>query len=171
MTDNDKSEHYIKRDESSKATYYIIRCSRGGGLFYTYNQVAGHIRYALSKKYLPVVDMKNYPNSYLAPENLSKENAWEYYFEQPLGIDLEEAYNGKNVILGMEGEFPIRPYESVAFFENRNNIVTEWRMLVKLGLLRIKQDCLNEILNIRSKLFSQNVYRKYSDTKVARMEM
>lgn len=47
-------------------------------------------------------------------------------------------------------------YESVAFFENRNNIVTEWRMLVKLGLLRIKQECLNEILNIRSKLFSQN---------------
>lgn len=88
MIDNDKSEHYIKRDDSSKTTYYIIRCPRSGGLFNTYNQVAGHIRYALSKKYLPVVDMKNYPNSYLAPEKLGKENAWEYYFEQPLGIEL-----------------------------------------------------------------------------------
>ena len=141
MIDTNWEEHYIKRGDPTKPTYYIIRRqAEGTGLFARYNMFAGHIRYALSKGWIPVVDMQNYPNTYLAPEKLGKENSWEYFFEQPLRIGLEYAYNGENVILSNGNEVSPRPYEVMSFYENRNNIMTEWRMLVKLGLLRIKPE-------------------------------
>ena len=155
--DTNWSEHYIKRGDPKKPTYYIIRRqSEGTGLFARYNMFAGHIRYALSNGWLPVVDMQNYPNPYLAPEKLGKENSWEYYFEQPLRIGLDEAYGGTNIILSNGNEVSPRPYEVMPFYENRNDILTEWRMLVKLGLLKIKSERLKEIAAVRQKLFAPN---------------
>ena len=85
MTDTDWSEHYIKRGDPTKPTYYIVRRRlETTGLFARYKIIGEHIRYALSKGWLPVVDMQNYANPYLPPEKLGKENSWEYFFEQPL---------------------------------------------------------------------------------------
>ena len=138
-------------------TYYIIRRKDTTvGLFSNYIVFAGHIRYALSKGYLPVIDMQNYPNAYIEPELLGKENSWERFFCQPLGIGLEEAYNGDNVILSSGDPIAPRPNDGINFFENRNNILTEWRMLVKLGLLRIQPKLYEEILSLRQKLFAPN---------------
>lgn len=157
MTDTDWSEHYIKRGDSNKPTYYIIRRkSEGTGLFARYNMFAGHIRYALSNGWLPVIDMQNYPNAYLAPEKLGRENSWEYFFEQPLRIGLEQAYSGENVILSTADEVSPRPYEVMPFYENKNNILTEWRMLVKLGFLKVKPALMQEISAVRKKLFASN---------------
>ena len=157
MTNNDWSEHYIKRGDPTKPTYYIIRpCGETNGLILAFIVTAGHIRYALSNGWLPVVDMQNYPNQYLSPEKFGKENAWEYYFEQPLRIGLEQAYNGENVILGLKDIIAPCPNDGVSFFENRNNVVTKWRVLRKLGLLKIKPALLEEILTVREKLFSPN---------------
>lgn len=156
MTDTDWSEHYIKRGDPSKPTYYIIRRQISlVGLLSNFMVFAGHIRYALSKGWLPVVDMQNYPNAYLAPEKLGKENSWEYYFEQPLRINLEVAYAGENVILSDGGANLPRPDTArMAFFENRDNVLTEWRMLLKLGLLKVKPALLQEIAAVRQKLFA-----------------
>lgn len=142
---------------SDSLTFYIIRRQDTNvGLFSNYIVFAGHIRYALSKGWLPVVDMQNYPNSYLEPELLGKVNAWEYYFRQPLGIDLETAYNGKNVVLSSGGIERGYADHTSAFFENKNGILTEWRMLVKLGLLQVQPKLYEEIMNIRKKLFAPN---------------
>ncbi len=155
MIDSNWEAHYIKRGDPSKPTYYIIRRkSEISGLFYRFIQIAGHINYALNNGWLPVVDMQNYPNAYLSPEKLGKENAWEYYFEQPLRIGVEEAYNGENVILSTGEEFWPCPNWGMAFFENRDNTLTEWRMLLKLGLLKIKPKRLKELEDVRQKLFS-----------------
>ena len=157
MTDTDWSEHYIKRGDPSKPTYYIIRRRWDStGLFGRYNIFAGHIRYALSKGWLPVVDMQNYPNPYLAPEKLGKENAWEYFFEQPLRIGLEQAYAGENVILSTGEQVNLNPSWTMAFFENRDDSLTEWRMLRKLGLLKVKPALMEEINAVRQKLFAPN---------------
>ena len=157
MTDTDWSEHYIKRDDPSKPTYYIIRSvGESNGIILALIVFAGHIRYALSKGWLPVIDMQNYPNAYLAPEKLGQENSWEYYFEQPLRIGLEQAYNGKNVILGAQKIIAPCPNDGVSFFENQNNVLVEWRMLRKLGLLKIKPQLLEEIYATRKKLFAPN---------------
>ena len=157
LSDTDWSEHYIKRGDPKKPTYYIIRRKwETTGLFSRYKLFAGHIRYALSNGWLPVVDMQNYPNPYLPPEKLGKENSWEYYFEQPLRIGLEEASSGDNVILSNGKEVPPHPYESMYLLENRENLLTEWRMLVKFGLLKVKPALMQEIETLREKLFAPN---------------
>ena len=157
MTDTNWDEHYIKRGDPTKPTYYIIRRKgETNGLFARYVIFAGHIRRALSNGWLPVVDMQNYANMYLAPEKFGKENAWEYYFEQPLRIGLEQAYGGENVILSKGDIVAPCPNDGVSFYENRNNELTQWRMLVKLGLLKIKPALHEEILSTRAKLFAQN---------------
>ena len=154
MIDTNWNEHYIKRGDPSKSTYYIIRRRDPAvGLFSNFIVFAGHIRYALSNGWLPVVDMQNYPNAYLPPEKLGKENSWEYYFEQPLHIGLKEAYSGENIILcGDKMSYP----DGMNFLENRDNSLTEWRMLVKFGLLRIKPERVKEVLAVRQKLFASS---------------
>ena len=129
-----------------------------GGLFAYYVFFAGQICDALKKGYLPVVDMQNYPSIYLDPNLVGKENAWEYYFRQPVGVTLEEAYNGENVLLAsanwIDGDE--RPGSGNAFFENTNGVLTEWKMLVKLGLLQVQPKLYEEIISVRNKLFAPN---------------
>ncbi len=87
-------------------TFYVIRSRIDTwGLIACYNHVLGHIKLALEQGYIPVVDMKNYPNTYLDPGKLHRENSWEYYFHQPTDYTLEEAYRSRNVIL-MDGVPP-----------------------------------------------------------------
>jgi hypothetical protein len=45
--------------------------------------------------------MKNYPPLFNEQKVFNGTlNAWEYYFNQPTNHTLEDAYSGKNVILG-----------------------------------------------------------------------
>lgn len=77
LIDNNWTEHYVKKGDPTKPTYYIIRRNTElpAGLLSNFIVFAGHIRYALSKGWLPVIDMQNYSNANLAPENLGKENS------------------------------------------------------------------------------------------------
>lgn len=157
FTDEDYSEHYIKKGDPGAPTYFIIRrLNTSVGLFSNYCVFAGQIRYALSNGYIPVIDMQNYPNQMLAPELLGKENAWEYFFKQPFNIPLEQAYKGENIILSNDtpssGSLPT----SMDYFKNKNNILTEWRVLVKWGLLKVQPHLQNEINELYEKFFSKN---------------
>ncbi len=157
LFDKDSKEHYIKRGDPNKPTYYIIRRNfEGEGLFARYRLIMGHVRYALSKGWIPVVDMQYYPNPYLPPEKLGKENSWEYYFEQPMRVGLEEAYNGENVILGRGNFIEPRPGHAMSLLENKNNSLAEWRNLIKQGYMKIKPARMKEILATREKLFAPN---------------
>ena len=147
-------EHYVKRGDPSKPTYYIIRRkSVNSGLFSGVSIFLGHIRYALSKGWIPVIDMQNYGNPYLAPEKFGKENAWEYYFEQPFHIGLEQAYSGENIVLASPS-LPYTPWASRALCENQDELLTEWKMFVKLGLLKVKDELMAEISAEWKKLFA-----------------
>ena len=156
----DWSEHYIKQEDPNEVTYYIIRnIFSNAGLFCCYNFFAGRIKYALSKGYIPVIDMQNYPNPYLPAERIGKENAWEYYFYQPLRIGLEIAYKGANILLsdGQPLPYPQRPHGEVSgSYDNNSKFLTEWRMMVKLGLLKIKSNIEEEINKIYKELFTPN---------------
>ena len=75
MADTDWNERYLKRGDPTKPTYYIIyRKDANVGLFSNFIVFSGHIRYALSKGWIPVIDMQNYPNNCLSPEKLGKKN-------------------------------------------------------------------------------------------------
>lgn len=90
-------------------TIYVIRCVNDKSRFYNgpinnllanYFYVLTHLRYAREHGYVPVVDQRNYPvyNSLSEAVNGTL-NAWEYFWEQPGGITLDEAYQSRNVIL------------------------------------------------------------------------
>ncbi|MBR0290228.1 MAG: hypothetical protein IJQ82_14735 [Selenomonadaceae bacterium] len=154
MFDNNPEEHYLKQGDPKKPTYYIIRyMSETAELSDIYRMTAGHIYYALSKSWIPVVDMKNYSNQYLAPEKLGVENSWEYYFEQPLKISLEQAYGGENVVLSDGNKVETYPDYSMNLLKQVDDSLTEWRMLVKWGFLKIKSELADEIKGIQEELF------------------
>lgn len=157
----DWSEHYLKKGSPNEPTYYIIRGNYyhgGGGIFCYYNSFAGRIKYALEREFIPVIDMQNFPNIYLTDELFGKENAWEYYFRQPLGIGLKTAYNGENILMSDGGylPFPQRPHaEVMRSYDNKPaGFLAQWRMLVKLGLLKIKSEIQAEIDATYKKLFA-----------------
>ena len=154
MFDNNPEEHYLKQGDPNKPTYYIIRhMNEAAELSDIYRMTAGHIWYALSKSWLPVVDMKNYSNLYLPPEKLGAENSWEYYFEQPLRIGLEQAYNGENVVLSDGFKAERYPDYSRNLLEKTDDTLAQWRTLVKWGFLKIKPALTEEINEIREELF------------------
>ena len=153
MFDKNPEEHYIKQGDPSKPTYYIIRrMDETTELSEMFLIVMGHVRYALSQGRIPVVDMQNYPNLYLSPEKLGRENSWEYYFEQPFRIGLEQAYAGENVVLSDADAVKPRPDCSMQLLQKKNDDLVEWRMLVKLGLMKIKPELLKEFSAMREKL-------------------
>jgi hypothetical protein len=156
IVDKIPEEHYVKQGDPDKPTYYIIRrLPETTGFLARYRMVAGHVRYAMSKGWIPVVDMQNYASPYLDPKKFGKENAWEYYFEQPMRIGLDEAYSGENIILS-NGDC-VKPYpgHSLKMLERVTDELTEWRMLIKLGLIKIKPALMEEILATRDNLFSR----------------
>lgn len=88
--------------------FYVIRNKDyKSGLMSYYNSILGQILHAKDKGYVPVIDMCNYPNTYLDRKNLGHENSWEYYFCQPGNVDLKEVYCSKNVILSNGSATPL----------------------------------------------------------------
>mgnify|MGYP007121848652 CR=1 FL=1 len=81
--------------------FYVVRIDpmREVGVFAYYRYVLGKVRYALEKEYIPVVDMQNYSNVYTGWPNTSGQNAWEFFFEQPFGISINDVRGCKNIIL------------------------------------------------------------------------
>jgi len=97
------------------SVYYVIRSIRDRSPFYTgpihnlmanYFYVLSHLQYAENQGWTPVVDELNYPvyNSQLEMFNGTM-NAWEYFWVQPGGISLEEAYRSKYVVLSKQSWF------------------------------------------------------------------
>lgn len=69
----------------------VFRCKGGApGLFSYVISVLGFVRYAHGHGLKPVVDLQSFRNTYLSEEAVGKLNAWDYYFEQPAGILLNE---------------------------------------------------------------------------------
>lgn len=94
---------YIIRSLAEKSPYYIGPVHN---LLANYFYVVSHLWYAEEKGWTPVVDQLNYPvyNSQAEPVNGSA-NPWEYFWEQPGGISLMEAYRSKNVVLSKQSWF------------------------------------------------------------------
>jgi len=80
-----------------KKFYVIGRDLAREGLFSIINGTLSHIIFAEKHGCIPVVDMQNYPNIYLREEALHKENAWEYYLEQPGGFTLEDIKDSRHI--------------------------------------------------------------------------
>lgn len=95
--------------ENADEQFYIIRCINSRSPYYTgpifnllanHSYVLSHLHYAYERGYLPLIDQLHYPvyNSQTQPVNGTL-NPWEFFWEQPGGYTLEEAYRSKHVIL------------------------------------------------------------------------
>lgn len=86
---------------NAERVFYVIRCPQEQlGFFGLFNYVVYHLKIAVSIGAEPVVDWQYYPNNYVTEDDLvGKENAWEYFFDQPTNITLDEVYHSRNVIM------------------------------------------------------------------------
>lgn len=89
--------------ENSDKTFYVIRYMFSGGLFGLMGYYIPQIEYAYSKGYIPIIDLQNYNNMYIERDDFGKKNAWEYYFLQPAGYNLDDINNSSNIILSNGG--------------------------------------------------------------------
>ncbi len=153
-----ESERKSFGDLNKDKTFYVIRTdnTQHWGIATTCSMVLNNIKYAVNRGWIPVVDYQNY---YLAgiqdEENRYKENAWEYYFEQPdQNYSLEEVYQSKNVILG-----PVRgqPYGSLSWKSVKNLFDDQYIGYFQCAAkyLRIRPEILKKAEEIHRILFGQ----------------
>jgi len=136
--------------------YYIIRRdSEYCGLFSWFITTIGHLRRAELNSYIAVIDMKNYKNPYISKKQLHKINAWEYYFEQPMGHSLEEAYEGQRVILSDATIIPDRPGVTLECLYNINGELDMWKQYVD-KYIKIKPDILSIMTEEWNEYFKSN---------------
>lgn len=118
-----------KKKNSEKNTYFIIRRSRKGIGLYTYVCVIiSYIAYALEKGYIPVVDMQNYPNIYMTDDKIGKINAWELFYEQPMGLSLNDIPKGSKIIKSSGIYLP----DKTPFITTLYTKPKEWRLWSKI---------------------------------------
>ena len=147
---------HILRFGLSKDKYYIIRRAEAkAGLFSIVNTTLGHIVYAVNKGYIPVVDMKNYPNPYIDKNELGFVNAWDRLFEQPCGKSLEQAYDGKFVIISDGAPILPRPDDGMMFFDNYNGELDYWREQAH-KYIKIRKEIKEDIEKEYSELVREN---------------
>lgn len=54
------------------------------------------------RNFIPIMDMKTYPNQYMDTDELGKVNTWEKFFEPLSKMGIDEALNSKNAIWGYD---------------------------------------------------------------------
>lgn len=104
-------------------TIYIIKPDSEDcveGLLSLLARTTLYIRYAVQKRYIPFIDWKNYKTQYFN----EIDNAWEFFFEQPSKLTIEEVYRSKNVYLSGWTIKDINPnavYGRAQFFDRKLN--------------------------------------------------
>ena len=79
--------------------FYVIRGSPDAGLFSNVTFILNHLKIAEKFKFVPVIDMENFPNIYNEKKPLyGNLNSWNYYFKNINKYTLKEVYKSKNII-------------------------------------------------------------------------
>ena len=90
-------------NKNKNKIFFIIKRTPGGGFFSNFIYVVKWINYARKKKYIPIVDMENFPTKYNEKKNLyNVKNVWELYFNQISNYKLKDVYRSKNIIFCKE---------------------------------------------------------------------
>ena len=91
------------KQEFLSPKYYIINIPfHTSGLFCICIYVVLHSVYALREGYIPIVDLKHNNTQYFKDGRIYKDNAWEYFFEQPAGVSLSVLKNSANITVSRD---------------------------------------------------------------------
>lgn len=90
--------------KNKKKIFYIIKKNfQPNGLFSNLSFVLYHLDYALKKKYLPIVDMQNFPTIYNEKQAISgTKNSWDYFFYPLSNYNLDDVYKSAKVIFSSD---------------------------------------------------------------------
>ena len=116
------------------------------------------IKTNIIKGYIPIIDLESFPNIFNGfKSNITKENPWEYFFNQPFGYTLKNVKNKAKNIKYFNCEIePNRPRFIDIY--SKNVVIDFWHYF-GLKYIPIKNDIIKESNNIMKKLFlnSHNV--------------
>lgn len=103
-------------------------CSTGRFGTYVYSMLNG-IRFAIDNGYIPVIDWQHCKIPRYDAAKVGKENVWEYFFEQPFDVSLEQAYESEDCfVIDDVGNFAFESTVTAADFENFDDqVLMEWR--------------------------------------------
>lgn len=142
------------RENPDKIFYVIRRRDCYCGLFSLFITNLQRIDDALKAGYIPVIDMQNDFNIYLAEDKIGKENAWEYYFKQPMDYSLSDIEKSRNVIIGSGAVPRMFPYLDVDFLYGRTGELEYWREKVR-KYIRLNDDALRKVQSEYDRLFAK----------------
>ena len=78
--------------------FYVIKRTPGGGFFSNLLYVIVNLKLAEKKKFIPVVDMCNFPTNYNQKKNMNNEkNIWNLFFQPVSKYNLNEVYKYEDV--------------------------------------------------------------------------
>lgn len=121
-----KVEKHCGKDNLFNDKYLIIKreCDHSVlGLFAYYVTNLSWIEFALRHQITPVIDMKNYANTFHRENEVGKINTWEMFFKQPCGIGVEEALASGKARYVWNDIPDYQPNDSLDFLYN-NAIIT-----------------------------------------------
>ncbi len=117
------------RQNPDKTFFIVRRTNTYSGLLSLMMTHLMRIDEAVKRGCIPVVDMQNNFNVYLPEDKIGRENAWEYYFEQPMHYGLRDIRRSRNILYG-SGEVPEAfPYNDVKFASGESGELRYWREL------------------------------------------
>ncbi len=131
ITDEDRRPRRLGSENPDKI-FYVIR--RPGieycGLFSNFILFLGKVEQVLKDGYIPIIDMQSDFNIYLARDKVGKENAWEYYFKQPMGFTIDDIARSRHVIIGSTARnLKLFPWNNADFLYGKTGELPYWREL------------------------------------------
>ena len=124
------------------------------GLFSFYIYFLGCINKYINEGYIPIVDLKSYPNGYNGFNTSINYNPWELFFEQPYNYTMEEVLkNAKHIVYIKCDERIYRPDERIIYYNN--DLIKFWSHLGK-KYIPIKNEIQKESNFIIQKLFNNS---------------
>lgn len=142
--------NFFSKNKFDKIPYIVRRRSEIVGLFSYFITMLGGIAYADKNNFIPVIDMKNFMNLYLYPDELGRVNSWEYYFDQPGNISLDESLSSRKYILGRDCALFERPSQTAEFFYNHDGQLDYWRNICR-KYIRFTPAVLERLENMKQK--------------------
>lgn len=96
-----KKNYYSFGTKYKKKKFYLIHRSPGAGFFSNLVFVLNKLKFCQEKKFIPIIDMKNFPTLY--NEKFKSYNVWDKFFKSINKFKLKDIYNSQKVIIDNTG--------------------------------------------------------------------
>ena len=117
-------------EKNKDKIFYVIKRSKGGGLFSNLLFVLNHLILAEKFGAIPVIDMENFTNLYSEKNKIKgTKNSWLYYFNPVSKYNLEQVYKSKFVIFSSDNLFS---NQTVNFKSNTDQLEKVYKKYIKI---------------------------------------